>query len=110
MTYEEIKATYPANTVYLTYNRSGQLVGALPFDFYVEKKRSYVDCCEAMQKKREDHTFTEHQNAELYALAKLYRKREREARIFDSVKYVIDDVIQSLSELKDDIDEIAEED
>jgi hypothetical protein len=110
MTYEEIRATYPANTVYLTYNRSGQLVGALPFDFYVDKKKTYADCCKAMQEKREVHTFTEHQNAELYALAKLFRKREREARIFDNVKYVIDDVIQSLSELKDDIDEIAEED
>lgn len=109
MTYEEIRATYPANTVYLSYDKSGQLAGALPFDFYVEKKRTYEECCEAMQKKREECTFTEHQNAELYALAKLYQKRVRESSVFGGVKYVIDDVIESLSELKDDIDEIAEE-
>ena len=110
MTFEEIKATYPANTVYLTYDKSGQLIGALPFDFYVDLKRTYADCCEAMQRKREVHTFTETQNAELYALAKLYQKRVREASIFGSVKFVIDDVISSLSELKDDIDEIEEAD
>jgi hypothetical protein len=110
MTFEEIKATYPANTVYLSYDKSGQLVDALPFDFCVEEKKTYADCCEAMQKKREDLTFTEHQSAELYALAKLYQKRVREASIFGSVKFVIDDVISSLSELKDDIDEIEEDD
>ena len=109
MTDEEIKATYPANTVYLTYDKSGQVVGALPFDFYVERKRTYEECCEAMQKTRTEYRFTEHQSSELYALAKLYQKQKRETSIFEIVKEVIDDVIESLSELKDDIDDIDEE-
>ena len=63
MTIEEIKATYPANTVYLSYDKGGHINGAIPFDFYAERKKTYSDCCEKMKVERVECTFKEVQDA-----------------------------------------------
>ena len=109
MNIEEIKNTYPANTVYLSYDKSGNINGAIPFDYYAERGKTYGDCIEAQKKERVEVTFKEVQSPEVYDVCRLYQKERKKAAIFDSVRFVIEDVIDSLQDLKDDIDEIAEE-
>ena len=108
MTLEEIKATYPANTVYLSYDKGGHINGAIPFDWYAERGKTYSECCEKMKVERVEVTFKELQDADLYGLSKLYQKRNREASAFGSVKFVLENVIEELQETVDDMDEIEE--
>ena len=106
MTVEEIKKTYPANTVYLSYDKSGNINGAIPFDWYAEKTKTYSDCCEAMKRKRNDgQSFRELQNAELYGLSKLYQRTLKQASQLESAKFVIENVIEELQETCDELEE-----
>jgi len=109
MTREEIKNTYPENTVYLSYDKSGNINGAIPLDWYAEKQKTYSECCEAMKRKRTDGaTFKETQDADLYGLSKLYQKAIKKAAAFESVKFVIENVIEELQETCDEMEEIEE--
>ena len=110
MTIEEIKATYPANTVYLSYDKGGHINGAIPFDIYAERKKTYSDCCEKMKVERVECTFKEVQDADLYGLSKLYQKRVRESSSFGSIKFVLENTIEELQETLDDMNEIEEAD
>ena len=106
MTVEEIKKTYPENTVYLSYDKSGNINGAIPLDWYAEKTKTYSDCCEAMKRKRDDGvSFRELQNAELYGLSKLYQRTLKQANQLASAKFVIEKVIEELQETCDELEE-----
>ena len=110
MTDEEIhiRATYPANTVYLHYDKSGHVNGAQPYDFYAERKKTYSDCCEALKKSTGD-CYRERQDSDLYELAKLYQKRVRETAEYSSIKYVLENTIADLQDVLDDMEENEED-
>ncbi len=110
MTIEEIKATYPANTVYLSYDKGGHISCAIPFDFYAECKKTYSECCEKMKVERVEVTYKEVQDADLYGLSKLYLKRLSELLSFGSIKFVLENTISELQETLDNMNEIEEAD
>ena len=102
---EEIKTTYPANTVYLSYDKGGHVNGAIPFDWYAERGKTYSECCEKLKVKRDEVTFKEVQDADLYELSKLYQKRVHAAAQLSSVRLILESVIEDLQETLDEIEE-----
>ena len=92
----------------MSYDKGGHINGAIPFDFYAERGKTYSECCEKMKVERVEVTFKELQDADLYGLSKLYQKRVKEAAQFSSIKFVLESTIEDLQEIVDDMDEIEE--
>ena len=113
---EDLKKSYPEYTVFICRDSKGVITQIQPFDVYVSYRKTYAECKEKLEKRREDKTYSssweERQDKDLYEVACILRRRSvsKKGRDFalDSLRQVISDLEDICEDL--DLDEQGMED
>lgn len=100
MTEEELKKTYPDNTVFL-YKENGVVLRANTSDFYVARKKDYQSCSEAIKK---NPSYTEVQDKNLYQVVQLLEKAQQTEIDKDSIVNGLTEIVYQLNSIIDDLE------
>jgi len=102
MTTEEIRATFPAYTVYL-FEENNEVKNLHTSEYYVRFGKNYEQCTEAMNK-HELKKWREKQDKDLYQVAKILEsERDKHSEISQS------DFADRLRNISFDIDRLLED-
>lgn len=100
MTEEELKKTYPDNTVFL-YKENGVVLRANTSDFYVAREKDYQSCSEAIKK---NPSYTEVQDKNLYQVVQLLEKAQQTEIDKDIIVNGLTEIVYQLNSIIDDLE------
>lgn len=100
MTGEELKKTYPDNTVFL-YKKNGVVLRANTSDFYVARGKDYQLCSEAIKK---NPCYTEVQDKNLYQVVQLLEKAQQTEIDKDCIVNGLKEIVFQLNSIIDDLE------
>lgn len=100
MTEDELKKTYPDNTVFL-YKENDVVLRANTSDFYVARKKDYKSCSEAIKK---NPSYTEVQDQNLYQVVQLLEKAQQTEIDKDSLVNGLTEIVYQLNSIIDDLE------
>lgn len=100
MTEEELKSTYPDNTVFL-YKENDVVLRANTSDFYVARKKDYQSCSEAIKK---NPYYAEVQDKNLYQVVQLLEKEQQTKICKECIVNDLTEIVYQLNSIIDDLD------